>query len=324
MKELICSQAIAEAIYEEMERDSRIIALGQDIRLRGGSFGTLKGLYEAFGPERVIDTPISETAMIGAAVGAAATGLRPVVELNFMDFTAVAFDQVINQAAKIRYMFGGNISVPLVILGSTGGGFSAAAQHSQSLESIFAHIPGLKVVLPSRPADFKGLMKSAIRDNNPVMFMGDKVLLNKEKGPVPDGEHLVPLGKATVLREGTDLTVVVWGKMVNVALHSADRLEEKGISCEVIDPRTIQPFDIDAVVGSVQKTGRCLVLHEAVRSGGFGAEVAAQVGELAFDYLDAPVMRIGAPSTPVPFSPVLERFFIPSEDRVVEQVLAAF
>jgi pyruvate dehydrogenase E1 component beta subunit len=258
-----------------------------------------------------VDTPISEQAIVGLGVGAAVTGLRPIVDIMFMDFICVAFDQIVNQAAKLKYMFGGSATIPLTITTGGGAGLSAAAQHSQSLEALLCHIPGLKVVQPSNPYDMKGLMTACIRENNPTIMIKHKRLLGMQ-GEVPEEPYAVPLGVASVLREGSDVTVVGWGRMVNEALAVANKLADEGIDVEVIDPRTLQPLDTATIVTSVRKTNRVIVVHEAVRFGGLGAEIAAQIQEEAFDYLDAPVARIAAPFSPVPFTPVLEQAYLPS------------
>jgi len=318
------SKAINDALREEMRRDERVILAGEDIGAPGGSFGVTRGLQQEFGEWRVIDTPISESAIIGMAVGAAATGLRPVVEIMFMDFLGVCFDQILNQAAKMGYMTAGAMRLPLVIRMQGGAGFSAGPQHSQSLEAMLMHIPGIKVVMPSNPYDAKGLLKSAIRDDNPVVFVEHKMLYGM-KGEVPDEEYLVPIGKAAVLREGTDCTIVALGQMVHEAAKAAQRLEEdEGIRCEVIDLRSITPLDTETILASVRKTGRLVVVHEAVRTGGIGGEIAALVQEEAFWYLDAPIMRVAAPFTPVPFSKPLERAYLPNADaicRAVRQIM---
>ncbi len=302
--------AFNEAVRPSMRADDTIFCAGEDIGAFGGVFGTFGGLQKEFGERRVVDTPISEQAIIGLGVGSAVTGLRPIVDLMFMDFMCVAMDQIVNQAAKLKYMFGGKATLPLTITTAGGAGLSAAAQHSQSLEAILCHIPGLKVVYPSNPYDMKGLMVSCIRENNPTVMVKHKRLLGMS-GPVPEDIYSIPLGEANILRPGTDVTVVSWGRMANESLAAAAVLADEGIDCEVIDPRTLQPFDTATVVASARKTNRIIVVHEAVRFGGLGAEIAAQVQEEAFDYLDAPVARIGAPFSPVPFSPALEKYYVP-------------
>ncbi len=315
-------QAFNEAVRQQMEADPDVFCAGEDIGAFGGVFGTYAGLQAEFGEDRVVDTPISEQAIIGLGLGAAVNGLRPVVDIMFMDFIAVAFDQIINQAAKIKYMFGGAATVPLTITTGGGGGLSAAAQHSQSLEALLCHIPGLKVVHPSTPYDMKGLMTACIREDNPTVMVKHKRLLGMQ-GEVPEEPYEIPLGTANVTREGGDVTVVAWGRMANEALDVAETLAADGIEVEVIDPRTLQPLDTETIVASVRKTNRAVVVHEAVRFGGLGAEVAAQIQEEAFDHLDAPVGRIAAPFSPVPFSPALEQHYLPSNDRIAEGIRAA-
>lgn len=317
MKELTLSQAINEALAEELERDPRVFLIGEDIGLHGGAFGVTKGLFQRFGPERVRQTPISEAAIAGAAVGSALVGARPVAELMYVDFSTIAMDQIVNQGAKVRYMFGGKARVPMVLRAPFGAGRANAGQHSQSLEAWFCHVPGLKVVMPSSPSDGKGLLKSAIRDDNLVVFLENKHLYF-QKGPVPEGEHLVPLGVANVVRPGKDVTVVAIGRQVGVALAAAETLAKDGIDVEVVDPRTLWPLDRETILASVKKTGRLVVVHEAVKRFGFGAEVAAMVAESdAFDYLDAPVQRVAAAEVPVPFSKFLEDLYVPDEGKVV-------
>ena len=311
--------AFNEAVRLQMESDPDVFVAGEDVGAFGGVFGTFGGLQKTFGEQRVVDTPISEQAIVGLGIGAAVSGLRPIVDLMFMDFICVALDQIVNQAAKLKYMFGGTASLPLTITTAGGAGLSAAAQHSQSLEALLCHIPGLKVVYPSNPYDVKGLMTACIREDNPTVFVKHKRLLGMS-GPVPEGIYEVPLGKARVAREGTDVTVVAWGRMANEALAAAEKLAGEGISCEVIDPRTLQPLDMETVVDSARRTNRVVVVHEAVRFGGLGAEVAAQIQEAAFDHLDAPVGRIGAPFSPVPFSPALESGYVPDAKRIADGI----
>ena len=307
--------AFNEAVRQSMRADETIFCAGEDIGAFGGVFGTYGGLQKEFGARRVVDTPISEQAIVGLGVGSAVTGLRPIVDLMFMDFICVAMDQIVNQAAKLKYMFGGKATLPLTITTAGGAGLSAAAQHSQSLEAILCHIPGLKVVYPSNPYDMKGLMVSCIRDDNPTVMVKHKRLLGMS-GVVPEDLYAVPLGQANILRPGNDITVVAWGRMANESMVAAERLAGEGIDCEVIDPRTLQPFDTATVVESAHKTNRVIVVHEAVRFGGLGAEIASQVQEEAFDYLDAPVARIGAPFSPVPFSPALEKHYVPDAKSI--------
>lgn len=318
-KEMTYAEAIRDAIRQEMRRDPSVFVMGEDVGVYGGIFKVTQGLYEEFGEERVRDTPISEAVIAGAAVGAAVTGMRPVAEIMFVDFTTIAMDQIVNQAAKMRYMFGGKVKVPLVLRTTVGTGRSAAAQHSQSLEAWFMHVPGLKVVMPSTPADAKGLMTASIRDDNPVVFLEHK-LLYRVPGPVPEGEYLVPIGKADVKRPGSHCTVVATSLMVSRSLEAAEKLRAEGIEVEVVDPRSLRPLDLDTIVSSVKKTGRCLVVHEACRFAGPGAEIAASVAEAAFDYLDAPIKRLGGWDVPVPFAPVLEKAVVPSAEDIVEAV----
>ncbi|MEP7284494.1 MAG: alpha-ketoacid dehydrogenase subunit beta [Chloroflexota bacterium] len=311
--------AILRALDEEMDRDANVIFLGEDVGRAGGVFKVTPGLYEKYGPERVLDTPISETAIIGAGVGAAITGMRPVAELMFVDFAAVALDQIVNQAAKLRYMSGGQLKIPLTIRAAQGGGVGFASQHSQCLETWFMHAPGLKVVVPSNPADALGLLKTAIRDDNPVIFLEHK-LQYTEKGEVPDGEHLVPFGVANVVREGTDVTIIATQRMVIVALKAAAELAKQGISCEVIDPRTLVPLDMETIIGSVKKTGRLITVEEAVHAGGWGGEVVSLVTDEAIWYLESPVVRVTLGAGLVPFSQPLEDHVLPNPERVMAAV----
>lgn len=312
-------QALNDALRLEMQRDENVLIFGEDVGQFGGCFGVTQGLFSEFGEERVRDTPITESVIVGAAAGAAACGLRPVAELMFVDFIGVSFDQLFNQAAKMHYMFGGKIKVPMVLRMPQGAGIGAAAQHSQSLESWFMHVPGLKVVIPSSPADAKGLLLASIRDDNPVVFLEHKLLYGVS-GEVPDGDYTIEIGKADIKREGTDVTIVATSKMVYSALAAAEQLEKDGISVEVVDPRTLLPLDMDTILDSVKKTHALVVAHEAVGFAGPGAEIAAQVAEQAFDYLDAPVTRVAAPFCPVPFSPRLEQAYIPAEDDIIKAV----
>ena len=315
-------EALNEALDQEMLRDDRVFLMGEDVGATGGIFGVSKGLMERYGPERVRDTPISEATFVGCGVGAAIAGMRPVVEIQIFDFVALTMDMLVNQAAKFRFMLGGKPSVPLVVRGPQGGGIRLAAQHSQSLEAWFTHVPGLVVAAPSTPYDAKGLLVAAIRDENPVVFLEQKLLYLGGNGPVPEELYAIPLGKADIKREGTDVTVVATSAMVPRALSAATVLERDGISVEVIDPRTLQPLDEETILSSVRKTNRLLIVHEAWVRGGFGAEVAAMVVDKAFDYLDAPVARLGAPHTPMPYNDRLELEVIPSQDRIVEAVRA--
>ncbi len=312
-------EALNAAFHQEMARDERVFVMGEDVGLIGGIFGVTRGLREKFGEDRVRDTPISEPSFVGMGVGAAVAGLRPVVEIQIWDFIAMTMDQVVNQAAKIRYMLGGRPTVPLVIRGPQGGGIRLAAQHSQSLEAWFCHVPGLVVVAPSTPYDAKGLLATAIREDNPVIFLEHKMLY-PTKGPVPDGEYLIPFGKADVKRAGTDVTVVATQMMVQRALAVAQDLDKEGISVEVIDPRTLVPLDEATILRSVEKTGRLVIAHEAVKRGGWGAEVAAVVAEHAVDCLDAPIVRVAARNVPMPYNDKLEVATIPSRDDIAAAI----
>jgi len=319
MRELTYREAVREALREEMRQNEDVFLIGEDIAEFGGTYKVTETLLKEFGSERIRNTPISESAIIGAALGASISGMRPVAEIMYIDFITVAMDQIANQVAKIRYMTGGQVKVPLVIRTQGGGGRSSAAQHAQSLEAWFCHIPGLKVVMPSTPYDAKGLLKSSIRDDNPVIFIEHKILYNR-KGPVPEKEYFLPLGKAEIKREGDDFTIVATSRMVERALSASDELKKEGISVEVIDPRTLVPLDKETILSSVKKTGRVLIVHEACERAGFGAEVAAILAKEAFDYLDAPIERLGAKNTPMPFSPNLEDFVMPKIDDIVDRV----
>lgn len=317
MRTITFSQATLEAMDEEMTRDERVFVMGEDIARQGGIFGQFKGLPAKFGTERVIDTPITETALAGACVGAALAGMRPVLDMHFADFVGVCFDEIFNQMAKAYYMFGGQKPVSMVLRAPDGMTNQAAAQHSQSVESFFMHIPGLKVVIPSNPADAKGLLKAAIRDDNPVLYFEHKTLFPM-KGEVPEGDHLTPIGKAKVVREGSDVTLVSYSKTMTLCVEAADTLEKEGVSVELIDLRTISPIDRETILNSVAKTSRLAIAHEAVKQGGVGAEISAIVAEEAIDCLDAPIVRIGAPFTPVPFARSLEQ-----EYRITPAKIAA-
>ncbi|MBQ1423172.1 MAG: alpha-ketoacid dehydrogenase subunit beta [Lachnospiraceae bacterium] len=309
-------EAIHDALEEEMDRDADVILMGEDIGVYGGGFGATAGLLKKYGKSRVLDTPISETAFVGTAIGAAVTGMRPVVELMFSDFMSVCWDQIMNEAAKMHFMYAGSLKVPLVIRTAAGGGTGAAAQHSQSLEAMYCHVPGLKVVIPSTPYDAKGLMKSSIRDDNPVIVLEQKLLYNT-KGPVPDGEYTIPLGKADVKRDGTDVTLITYGRMVQMCLNVAEWLALDGISAEVLDLRTLSPLDTDAINASVAKTGRAVVVHESVRFGGFGGEIVSSIMEgEAFRFLKSPVKRVGGRFCPIPCSPELEKNVFPTPERI--------
>ncbi|SMB91641.1 pyruvate dehydrogenase E1 component beta subunit [Thermanaeromonas toyohensis ToBE] len=327
-RKLTMAKAIAEAISLEMERDPRVFVMGEDVGVYGGIFGATAGLYEKFGPDRIIDTPISETGFIGAALGAAMEGMRPIVELMFVDFFGVCMDQIYNHIAKNTYFSAGNVRVPLVLMTAVGGGYNDAGQHSQCLWGTFAHLPGLKVVIPSTPYDAKGLMISAIRDDNPVIYMFHKglmglgwmTLIKDSTDPVPEEPYMIPFGKADVKREGKDVTVVSVAMGVYQALEAARELEKEGISVEVLDLRTLVPLDREAIINSVKKTHRLLVVDEDYLSYGMTGEVAATVAEHAFDYLEAPVKRLAVPDVPIPYSRPLEQFVLPSAPKIVAAV----
>jgi 2-oxoisovalerate dehydrogenase E1 component beta subunit len=310
-------EAIRQGIWEEMERDPTVFLIGEDIGVYGGAFKVTKGMLEAFGERRVIDTPVSESGIVGAAIGAGLMGLRPVAEMQFADFISCAFDQVVNFAAKCRYRW--NAAVPIVVRGPSGGGIHGGPFHSQNPEAWFAHVPGLKVVTPATAYDAKGLIKSAIRDNDPVIFLEHKGLYRRIREDIPEGEYTVEIGKARVFREGTDLSIVTYGSMVWVAQEAAETLEREGISAEIVDLRTVLPIDEETVLASVRKTSRAILLHEDTLTGGVGAELAARIAERAFDSLDAPIVRIAAPDTPVPFSTPLEEAFLPNAQKVLEK-----
>jgi pyruvate/2-oxoglutarate/acetoin dehydrogenase E1 component len=312
-------EAIAEAIREEIARDDKVFLMGEDVGVLGGAFGSTKGLYREFGEDRVRDTPISETAIIGFALGAAMAGMRPIAEIMRVDWMTICMDEIVNQVAKMHYLSGGRPRVAMVIRAATEGGIGLGAQHSQSFESWFVHVPGLKVVMPSTPYDAKGLLKAAIRDPNPVIFLEPGVLYGTS-GPVPAEDYVIPLGKADIKREGKDATIAVWGTMVLKALNAARTLAGEGIEVEVIDPRTLRPLDIDTVIESVKKTGRLVVVHEAMKTCGVGAEIAALVQEKAFDYLDAPIKRVATPDVIIPVNRNLERMVLPQEEQIVEAV----
>jgi len=319
MKDIRYIFAIKEAMEEEMNRDENVFLIGEDVGLAGGSFGASKGLYEKFGPERIVDTPISELGFTSLAAGAASCGLRPIVEIMFMDFVTCCMDSIVNQIAKMRYMFGNQYTLPIVIRMPEGGGLNAGPQHSQCLEAWFAHVPGLKVVMAANPYDVKGLLKSAIRDDNPVIFIENKTL-HAMKGSIPEEEYLVPLGKAEVKREGTDVTVVSASRLVNESIIAAETLSEAGVNVEVIDLMTIQPWDRETVYRSIGKTHRLVVAHEAVKQFGFGAEIVASVAEDILDELDAPIGRVGAPFVPASYS--LEKHYVPNADDVKKAIMS--
>lgn len=319
MREITYAQAINEALRENMRQNSRIILLGEDIGRYGGIFQVTAGLLDEFGPERVIDTPISEAGFVGTCVGAAMTGLHPVAEVMFIDFTTCAMDMIVNQMAKMHYMSGGKGKVPLVLRTNIGAGRGAAAQHSQSFHSFFMHIPGLKVVTPATPYDAKGLMNTALADENPVVFVEHKKLFIT-KGHVPEESYSIPFGNADIKREGMDITIVATHALVQKSLNVAEEMSREGVEIEVLDPRTISPLDKEAILNSVKKTGKLITADEGCVTGGLGSEMAAIVAQEAFDYLEAPIIRVGSPDTPVPFSPPLEQFYIPDEGNIREAV----
>ena len=320
MRQITDAEAINEAIKSEMRRDPMVFLAGEDIGMNAAAPRRITGgLYAEFGARRVVDTPLSEAAIIGLGTGAAATGLRPIVEIVFVDIMGVCLDQIVNQAAKMKYMFGGKISVPMVIRTRCGAGNRSAAQHSQSLEAWFAHIPGLKVVMPSTAYDAKGLLIASIRDNNPVVFI-EHSRLYRTSGEVPEESYAIPLGQAEVKREGGDVTIIATSFMVHEALAAADTLAASGVSAEVVDPRTILPMDMETILKSVAKTGRAVVVHEAVKFGGIGGEIAASIAEEGFAYLKAPIKRVAAPFTPVPMAPILEDAYLPNREKIVNAV----
>lgn len=317
---LTYKEAVRQAMQEEMRRDENVFLLGEDVGIYGGAFGVSLGMLEEFGEERVRDTPISEGVIAGAAAGAAVTGMRPIAEIMFSDFITIAMDSLVNQAAKMRYMFGGKAKVPMVLRMPGGSGTGAAAQHSQSLEAWLVHVPGLKVVMPSTPYDVKGLLKTAIRDDNPVVFIETKTVYNK-KGEVPEDDYTIPFGVADVKRVGKDVTVFATGVMVHRSLEAAELLAKEGVDIEVIDPRTLVPFDKETLVKSVIKTGKLIIVHEACKRGGFGSEVAAEIMESeAFDYLDAPIKRVAGKNIPIPYCMELEKSAVPQVDDIVKAV----
>src|SRR3954471_12874592 len=315
-KELSYLEAIREALLEEMRRDAKVFVLGEDVGAYGGAFGVTQGLYEEFGEARVVDTPISESAIVGISIGASLRGYRPVAEMQFADFISCGFDQIVNQAATLRFRYGGRQTVPIVVRAPSGGNVGGGVYHSQNPEAGVVHRPGLKVVAPSTPYDAKGLLKAAIRDDNPVVYFEHKYLYRRGKGPVPEGDEIVPIGVANVRREGDDATLITYGAMVTPSLEAADRLSKDGVEVEVIDLRTLLPFDKDAILRSVEKTSRAMIVHEDVKTLGIGAELAAVMMEERFDALDAPVMRVTYPDTHCPFSSVLEAFNLPDADKI--------
>lgn len=316
MKKITVLEAIREAISEEMDRDANVFMIGEDIGSFGSALGQTKGMFEKYGPDRIIDTPISEAAIVGAAVGASMLGMRPIADIMFTDFSTIAMDQIINQAAKAKYMSGGKVSVPMVIRMQGGAGRGKAAQHSQSLEAIFSHIPGLKVVMPSTPHDTKGLLKTAIRDNDPVVFI-DHGSLYGIKGEVPDEDFTLPLGRGEIKRPGADVSVITYSYMVHTALAAAETLAKEGIDIEIVDLRTLRPMDTEIILESVKKTHRAVVLHEACVTGGIGGEIAARIADSAFDYIDAPIKRVGVPDVPIPYAKSLEDTILPNEEKLI-------
>lgn len=321
MREITFLQAINEAVDEEMNRDKSVIVLGCDVRIWGAPRGEFKGLVEKHGPDRILDTPISETAILGGAIGAAVTGMRPIANIMYTSFLGVCGDELINQLTPMRYMFGGKIKMPVTIMCYVGAGFSSAAQHSRTLFGWLMSVTGLKIVIPSTPYDAKGLLKASIREDNPTIFLNHRMFLGKGiKGEVPEEDYTIPLGKADIKREGSDVTVVAIGLMVHRALAAANRLQEKGISIEVVDPRTLAPLDKETIIDSVKKTGRLVIMDEDPKTANAAAEIAAIVADEAFDSLDAPIKRVCAPDTPVPYSPVLENFWMPDEENLIKAI----
>jgi len=319
MREITYLEAVREAMTQEMERDSRVFLIGEDIGEYGGAFQVSYGMLEKFGHERILDTPITELGLTGAAVGAALIGMRPIAEIMFMDFTTLASEQLVNQAAKLRFMFGGQSTVPMVLRTPAGSGTGAAEHHSQSFENWFVHVPGLKVVMPTTPYDVKGLLVSSIRDDNPVVFIEHK-LLYKTKGEVPEELYEIPLGKADIKRAGKDLTIIATGIMVQKSLAAAEELAKEGIDIEIVDPRTLRPLDTETIVGSVKKTGKVLIVHEAVKTGGFGGELAGVIAESeAFGYLEAPIIRLAGKEVPIPYNRDLEQASVPQIADIVEK-----
>jgi acetoin:2,6-dichlorophenolindophenol oxidoreductase subunit beta len=320
MREITYAQAVREAMSERMREDENVFLMGEDVGIYGGAFGISKGMFEEFGDQRVKDTPISEAVIAGAAAGAAVTGLRPIAEIMFSDFLTISMDQLVNQAAKMRYMFGGKAKVPMVVRAPGGSGTGAAAQHSQSIEAWFCHAPGLKVVVPSTAYDAKGLLKASIDDDNPVIFIEQKVLY-RQKGEVPEGEYTVPLGVADVKREGKDLSIISYGRMIPLCLQVAEKLADEGIDIEVVDPRTLVPLDKEALIKSAKKTGRVLIVHEACQTGGYGGEMAAVIADSeAFFYLDAPVRRLAGLDVPIPYCPELEKHVVPTLETIEAEI----
>lgn len=319
VKEITYAEAICLALDEEMQKDKKVILLGEEVGIVGGLFLNCKNLYSKYGPSRILDTPISENSFVGCAVGAAMTGLRPVVEVMYIDFITLAMDQIINQAAKLRYMFGGKVKVPLVVRTQCGAGKGNASQHSQSLEMFFCHIPGLKVVMPSTPYDAKGLLKASIRDDNTVIFIEHKMLY-KHNGPIPEEDYIVEIGKADIKRSGSDITIIAISYMLHKALAAAEKLAEEGISCEIIDPRSLYPLDTDTIISSVKKTNNVVIVHESCKRAGTGSYLAQVIMEEAFDWLDSPIKVVGGLDSPIPYAHVLEEAIIPNEEKIIENV----
>ena len=313
-------EAIRQAMEEEMVRDSRVFILGEDVGNYGGAFRVTQGFLEKFGPERIIDTPISETGLIGAAIGASLFGMRPIAELQFIDFIACGFNQIVNYAAKSRYRWGGG--VPIVIRGPAGAGVHGGPFHSQSPESYFMNVPGLKIVVPATPTDAKGLMIAAIRDPDPVIFLEHKFLYRRLKEDVPEGDYTTPIGEARLARKGKDVSIITYGAMVHSSLEAAEIVSAEGLSVEILDLRTLLPMDRPRIIETVKKTGRALIVHEATKTGGPGGEIAALIGEHAFEHLDAPIVRVAPPDTPVPYSPPLEEFFLPNAGKIADAIRA--
>lgn len=326
MKQLSYLEAIREALAEEMRRDPKVFVLGEDVGVYGGAFGVTQGLHEEFGDMRCLDTPISESAIIGVSIGAALRGYRPVAEMQFADFISCGFDQIVNQAATLRYRYGGRAGVPLVVRAPSGGNVGGGLYHSQNPEAWFVHRPGLKVVAPSTPWDAKGLLKAAIRDDDPVIYFEHKYLYRRAKGPVPEGDEVVPIGEAATRREGTDATILTYGAMVQASLEAADRLAKEGVEVEVIDLRSLLPYDKAAIFASVEKTSRVLIVHEDVKTLGLGAELSAVITEERFAYLDAPILRVTYPDTHAPFALGLEQHNLPNADKIADalRTLAAY
>ncbi len=319
MARITMREAISQALWEEMERDERVFILGEEVGVWGGTYAVTRGFYDHFGEKRVRDTPISENAIVGAAIGAALTGLRPVAELMTINFAFVAMDQIVNQAAKLRYMFGGQFKLPLVIRAPGGGGRQLGATHSQTPDAIFAHFPGLRVVAPGTPEDAKGMLKAAIRSDDPVLFI-EHATLYQMRGEVPEGDYITPLDKAKIQRPGSDVTLITYSKMLETCLKAADMLEKEGIQAEIVDLRSLRPLDMDPVLVSIKKTNRAVIVEEGWRSYGVGAEVAARIYEQAFDYMDAPIQRVAQKEVPLPYNRTLEQMALPQVDDVVRAV----